>query len=699
MIHSSFPDIRNITMSILANTGLSSNPAKQRALKGRPRFSGEGVFSSTTGRPKRIFTPLQDPVDPSCGSAARQDADCGRLEGLDTDFSFGAYRYLPAGINHALAANAVREPCAAGQAGDFISFALQRQYLVGGQSDKRLFFWGVRKAHNQSSFLVIDGFRRHHMSVCRDETASALPIFVGTLLNFPKLCPLIFQPIVYFHRCRLRLWCLFREAKMGKETKRYEQVAQHILHLIENGVLKEGDRVPSLRGLSAQMGVSVNTVKEAYWRLENRNHIVAVPQSGFYVRKQPILCNTPAAVDPAQLDPQEITLCQIFGAYQDAGQCTPEIQLAVAHIDKDFWPSETLGRYYQDAIRHDAETAFTYLISPGNRPLREQVARQGLSSGLDISPEDVVITNGCQEAIFLSLMAVCEPGDTVVLESPIYFSLLDLLRQLKLKIIEIPTADHEGLPLETLQFVLENHSVKAMFSIPNFNNPMGFSLPSWKKKKLVQLLDRYGVVLIEDDIYGDICFGPRPEPCKAYDKQGDVILCSSFSKTIAPGLRVGWMLPGKYKAEVNRLKTLVNLASTPINQMVVARFLKEGGYEQHLRRIRRRLQGQVEALRVAILNHFPAGTRVTQPDGGLFVWIELPEGFNTDVLYRLAVQSGILFAPGSLFSIRGRYRRHLRLSAGTWNDRVAAAISRLGRLCDKMKTRQPAKRPDRVAAG
>jgi len=486
---------------------------------------------------------------------------------------------------------------------------------------------------------------------------------------------------------------------MHDKTTLYEQVSQRISHLIENGVLKGGDRLPSLRQLSEEMQVSINTVKEAYWRLENRNQITAVPQSGYYVRKQPQLSPAYAKVDPTQLDPQEITLCQIFGAFQDAGQSTPEIRLAVAHMDPALWPAKTLGRYFQEAARDQPEEAFNYLIAPGSRALRAQIAQQGIACGLDIAPDDVVITNGCQEALFLALMSLCAPGDTVVLESPIYFSLINLLQQLKLKIIEIPTSDDGGISLETLRFVLDNHTVKAVFSIPNFNNPMGFTMPSWKKKKLVQLLARRRVPLIEDDIYGDLCFGPRPEPCKVYDARGEVILCSSFSKTIAPGLRVGWMLPGKYTAQVNRLKTLINLASSPINQMVVARFLKEGGYRQHMRRVRRQLQVQLEALRAAVLQYFPAGTKVTRPDGGLFVWIELPEAFDTDVLYRRAVRSGIMFAPGTLFSIHNRYNHHLRLCSGTWNDRVEKAIARLGRLCAGMQDDRTDNRERQFAVG
>jgi len=486
---------------------------------------------------------------------------------------------------------------------------------------------------------------------------------------------------------------------MPHKMTRYEEVSRRICHLIENGVFKEGDRLPSLRRMSEEMKVSINTVKEAYWRLEDQHQITAVPQSGYYVRKRPELTPAPPLVDPTTLDPQEITLCQIFGAFQDVGRSTPEIRLALGHLDAASWPAKTFGRYFHEAARNRPEEAFTYLFAPGSRSLREQIARQGVACGLDIGPDDVVITNGCQEALFLALMTLCEAGDTVVLESPIYFSLINLLQQLRLKIIEIPASDDEGVSLETLRFVLDNHPVKAMFSIPNFNNPMGFTMPSWKKRKLVRLLGRHSVPLIEDDIYGDLCFGPRPEPCKVYDTKGEVILCSSFSKTIAPGLRVGWMLPGKYTAQVNRLKTLINLANPPINQIAVTRFLKEGGYRQHIRRVRRELQVHMDALRASVLTHFPTGTRVTRPEGGLFVWVELPEAFDTDLLYRRAIRSGILFAPGNQFSIQNRYHHHLRLSTGTWNDRVEKAIARLGRLCARMGDDRTGDRDLRVAAG
>jgi DNA-binding transcriptional MocR family regulator len=462
---------------------------------------------------------------------------------------------------------------------------------------------------------------------------------------------------------------------------RYGQVAERILNLINNGVLKEGEKIPSIRQLSQELNVSINTVKEAYWKLERENHIVAVPQSGFYVQKRFSDTSPKEEIDPSRLDPQEVSLCHIYGAFQNMGQCTPEVSLGIATLNPEFWPTQKMARYYQEAMRYQEIESYNYIMSPGYSQLREQIARIGLSCGLDLSPDEIIITNGCHEAVFLALMALCKPGDSVVFESPMYFNLLQLLEQLDLRIIELPSSQIEGVNLDTLGFVIENYPVKAMFSIPNVNNPLGFSMPIWKKKKLIQLLTQKNIPLIEDDIYGDLGFETRDETCKAFDAEGNVILCSSFSKTLAPGLRVGWIVPGKYYDQVIKMKTLLNISTASINQIVVARYLKEGGYERHLRKLRKDLKRQVSGLRSCIMEYFPKGTNVTNPSGGFLLWVELPESIDTDVIYQDAVKENILIAPGNLFTMKDKYSNCMRLNAGFWNEQVEKAIQHIGRLC------------------
>ena len=462
---------------------------------------------------------------------------------------------------------------------------------------------------------------------------------------------------------------------------RYGQVAERILNLINNGVLKAGEKIPSMRQLSQELNVSINTVKEAYWKLERQNYIVAVPQSGFYVQKKSSDAPAKEEIDPSRLDPQEVSLCHIYGAFQNMGQCTPEVSLGIATLNPEFWPTKKMGRYFQEAIQYQEKESYNYIMSPGYLQLREQIARIGLSCGLDLSPDEIIITNGCHEAVFLALMVLCKPGDSVVFESPMYFNLLQLLKELNLRIIELPSSQIEGVNLDTLGFAIENYPIKAMFSIPNINNPLGFSMPGWKKKKLVELLTENNISLIEDDIYGDLCFETRDETCKSFDAEGNVILCSSFSKTLAPGLRVGWIVPGKYYDRVIKMKTLLNISTASINQIVVARYLKEGGYERHLRKLRKDLKKQVANLRACILKYFPQGTKVTNPSGGFLLWIELPESIDTDIIYQDAVKKNILFAPGSLFTMKEKYSNCMRLNAGIWNDQVERAIKHVGQLC------------------
>jgi DNA-binding transcriptional MocR family regulator len=454
---------------------------------------------------------------------------------------------------------------------------------------------------------------------------------------------------------------------------RYEQVAEKILGLIKSGVLKEGDRIPSMRQLAADLGVSVNTVKEAYWTLEKNNHIEAVPQSGFYVKKR-AREHEPVLLDPSQMDPQQVGLCQIYGAFQYSGKYSPELNLGISNLHPDFWPVEKLEKCMQEAIRYHDLDSFSYIMSPGYPELRKQIARLGLSGGMDLNPEEIIITNGCHEAIFLTLMTVCKPGDTVVYESPIYFSSLQLLQRLNLKLIEIPASVKEGMSLDTLKFVLDNHPVKAVFTIPNFNNPLGFVMPDEKKKEMVKLLETYKVTLIEDDIYGDLYYESRPSTCKSYDTMDKVILCSSITKTVAPGLRIGWVAPGK-------LKTLLNISTAGINQIAAARFLKEGGYDRHMRNLRLSLKSQVNEVRNCILENFPEGTTVNEPAGGSLLWVTLPEGIDALTIYHEALKKNILIAPGCLFSVRQRYTDCMRINAGHWNEKIKKAILYLGKLC------------------
>ncbi len=459
-----------------------------------------------------------------------------------------------------------------------------------------------------------------------------------------------------------------------------EQVAERIISLIENDALKRGEKIPSLRSLSEQLNVSINTVREAYWKLENRGYIEAVPQSGYYVRAVPPAAKGLECLSPVEMDPREVSICEVYNALANARGTREIIQLGVALLSRGFWPERKIRKFYQMAIQLHPAESFDYMMPQGYRPLREQITLLGIKAGLRLVPDDIVVTNGCQEAVFLCLMAICRAGDTVAVEKPAYFNLLSLLDRLGIRPIEIPGMEGEGINLDTLSYVLENKPIKAVLIISNYSNPTGTVLSTPKKRRLLEILARHDVPLIEDDIYGDLAYGNRPDTCKSYDTDGRVLLCSSFSKTISPGLRLGWVAPGRYYDDVIGLKRTMDIGSPSLNQIAMSLFLKEGGYERHVRRIRQGLQRTVASVRHEILEKFPKGTSVSNPEGGFILWVTLPGGTDTMDLYFRALKENILIAPGCLFTRSGGLSNCMRINAGTWNSQIQRAIARLGEM-------------------
>jgi DNA-binding transcriptional MocR family regulator len=317
--------------------------------------------------------------------------------------------------------------------------------------------------------------------------------------------------------------------------------------------------------------------------------------------------------------------------------------------------------------------------------LRTQIAQRAVNAGCSLSPNDIQITSGGIEAIDLCLHAVCRPGDIVATESPTYFGTLQLLEVHGLRALEIPTHPHEGISLEALEFAIEHNPIRAVLVISNFNNPLGSQIPDEKKKELVKLLARHDIPLIENDVSGEIYFGDkRPLVCKAFDTKGLVMLLSSFSKDISPGLRIGWVAPGRYRSELEWLKFTVSVASPTLPQIVVAQFLESGGYDQHLRRIRREYARNVELLSDAVMRYFPEGLRLTRPSGGFVLWVRLPENVDSLELYKIARERGITLAPGYVFSATHQFSNFIRLNAAEFNYSIERALEHLGMMIKEL---------------
>ena len=462
----------------------------------------------------------------------------------------------------------------------------------------------------------------------------------------------------------------------------YHDVAGRIARLVDHGTFRPGERIPSVRKLSAQYRVSISTVLEAYRLLEDRGVIEARPQSGYYVR--PRLWPPPAEpeISSPPSGPTRVSVGDLVMRVVHAARSPDFVQFGSAVPIPEILPTRQLNRAMAAIGRRSPKASQAYDFPPGSEALRIQIARRSIEAGCSLTPDDIVTTCGSQEALTLCLRAVAKPGDTIAIESPTFYGILQAIEIFGMRALEIPTHPRDGISLDALRFAVEQKRVNAVLLVPNFNNPLGSCMSDDSKRRLVELLADRKIPLIEDDVYGDLCFGTsRPKVAKAYDRKGLVLLCSSFSKTLAPGYRVGWTAPGRYKPEVERLKFVSSVATATLPQLAIADFLANGGYDRYLRRVRKIYAEQVHRVTEAIGKFFPEGTRVTRPSGGYVLWVELPKGVDSLWLHEKALKEKISIAPGPIFSAQKKYRNFIRLNcAYPWSDRIERAIIVLGRL-------------------
>jgi DNA-binding transcriptional MocR family regulator len=463
---------------------------------------------------------------------------------------------------------------------------------------------------------------------------------------------------------------------------RYQEVAQFITELVENGTLAIGSRAPSLREICRQRRISLSTALQAYRLLEDRGVLEARPQSGYYVaRDRASALKTPAITRPPA-KPTAVAVSRIILELNEHARNPALVPLGCAIPSPELLAAGRLDRLLARAARVKGLEHNVYTGTRGNAQLRREIARRALRWGQALAPDDIAITCGCTEALTLALTAVAKPGDTIAIESPTYFGVLLVIQALSLKVLELPTEATTGIDLAALEQALAGGRIAACLLASSFNNPLGCTMSEAKKLAVLELLARHEVPLIEDDIYGDVYFSSeRPRPFMALDRGSDTIYCSSFSKTLAPGYRVGWIAAGRRMQEVLERKCALTLCCPALPQVALGEFLSSGGYDNHLRRIRREFQHNLAQTTRVIERSFPAGTKVTRPAGGFVLWLELPRPFDSRALFGEALEKGICFAPGDVFSASGRYRNCLRIScASPWSGRLEAGVAALGRL-------------------
>ncbi len=466
-----------------------------------------------------------------------------------------------------------------------------------------------------------------------------------------------------------------------EDTFLYRQVIEVINENIDSGTLRPGDRLPSLRKMSRQAGVSIPTVRQAYVELERQRRVESRPQSGFYVRHIP--SNEIVRPTPSFHGDPEPLACRTLMERVYKGINDPElVPFGIANPTMAKPAAKGLHRAMKRVMARAEERSIGYAPTLGEPSLRRQIAYHYLdTTGVPVDPEHIGVTNGGQEALLLALKSVASQGDVIVVETPTYHGLLELIDSLGMLAIEVETCPEEGVAIAELERTLQTHDVKACMFSTTLSNPLGVTMPARDRRRLVSVLEQYDTVLIEDDVYGDLRFdGVRPVPAQFLGGCARIITCGSFSKTAAPGYRIGWVVTDRYIDKIEQLKRSFSCSSGLLQQLTLADFLATGDYSRHLKALRPVLKQNAERMAALVGEHFPADTRTSKPAGGAVLWLELPGGVDAEALFDEAIEAGISITPGHIFSPCSCYTNFLRLSYGhPWTERTEDAMRWLGK--------------------
>jgi DNA-binding transcriptional MocR family regulator len=469
-----------------------------------------------------------------------------------------------------------------------------------------------------------------------------------------------------------------------KKDYLYREISANMARLIREGVLQPGDKLPSVRDICAEHGVSMNTAKRVFLELERDALVEAKPQSGYYVNKSPFRkLQIPETSHPSPLNSHSRPSHLIAKVYGDMGNQGLTL-FSIGAPAKELLPVAKLNKAILQATRELPGSGTGYEPLAGNERLRRAIAKRSFHWGGYLTENDIISTAGGMNAIAFCLMATTRPGDTLAVESPIYPGILQLAVSLGLKVLELPTHPQTGVHPADLEKVI--HQIHCCLLVTNFNTPLGSCMPDEHKRAIVKLVTRHRIPLIEDDIYGDLYFGNnRPVCCKAYDNKGWVLWCSSASKTLAPGYRVGWVAPGRFREKVLQLKHMHAISSTAITQEAIAAFMDSGRYDQHLRQMRQTLRSNYLQYMHTIASHFPPGTQTSQPQGGLSLWVAFDKHLSTAELYEHALRQKISIAPGRMFTLQPQFNYCMRLSLGmAWTKQLEQRLQLLGKIAAGM---------------
>lgn len=434
---------------------------------------------------------------------------------------------------------------------------------------------------------------------------------------------------------------------------RYKVLAETIIGAIDEGKLQLNDKMLSLRAFSQQHQVSMTTAVNCYDYLQDRGYLVSRPKSGYFIQ-QPI---------PVQQQP---ALPQFVGQVSaNDGIDTPVDfhPFATAQLSEALLPSQDMQKSFSHFAKTMNASALQYGNEWGSDELRSALAGHFSKQGFAFTPDELLIQNGCLDAVRMAVECISHEGDTIAVASPCFSGLLNILRLLNRKILEIPSTEN-GLDLLQLTSLIRHGQIKALLVTANFQNPLGRSLSNEQKQALAELANQFHFPIIEDDVYAELGASSHlPLPIKYWDRGGDVIWCSSFSKTLSASFRVGWCLPGRHFDAMKMRRKVETLSVNLPLQYILADFINTGKYAKHLSRIKVMLQGQLAAYRGYLFKRINAPLAVSSPVGGLVLWCQVA-GMDAGQLTKKLAAHGIGIRPGNLFSTRDFYGDYFRLNCG-----------------------------------
>jgi DNA-binding transcriptional MocR family regulator len=470
---------------------------------------------------------------------------------------------------------------------------------------------------------------------------------------------------------------------------KYLTVAETLQRLIVGGEIEHGARLPSVRSAMRSFGVSKNTLIAAYAHLEMSGVISAKDRSGYFVARERDneLARAPYIIDhPLSLVEQrgQDILNDLVALRDRHGH-----DLLSPMLDPKLLPLGMVSRTARKILTEDLRACLTPDFGPGYRPLRRALAGYYRTREISADDHDFVITLGCTHALVSAVEASTAPGDTIAIRTPTFYPLLRIIHSLNRKIIEIPSTANRAGDLERLEEAIERFNVRACVVSVSLPDPYGASLSDVDKRRLIDLAERFNMAMIEDDVFGHVSIRNKlMRPLKAFDQNGRVLHCSSFSKTLGSGLRVGWCMPGRYAKAMQNVRSIVAPAMPVFEQAVIAKLLESPSFSRHVRELKLNVRQNIHALQNALGEGLLAGSHLTSKDGGLLAWVRLPAGTSATTIYKAALERNVALAPGGMYSLANQFDDHIRLFLGIETHNFRRALSILARPTGRLPLQQ-----------